>query len=306
MKMRGMIMCIAIGAMALGLAGCEPTTFGKKNVLINLAELGESINGKSIEEIDIELSKRGFKLCCTKSTTGSDYYNHEMVYSKGIQLDSTWFEEDNRGEIANLVRMQEDNACVLVVDYNEVKNQTWVRLNARYILPNDLIKDYKTLSNDLYRYYSIHYPYKTNDKSPKELIQSYNWNGWVIDLHKEEYDYSNVNDNWASALQAGLITQEEYDKGMSTPYNDGWRNEFLQKISEENIVVEEDILAINAEEHKHSRSALWVTNQYDTFFDVEGITIVTGFWVGVDLTIIPFAVADSQAGFERLKEKIRW
>ena len=149
MKMRGMIMCIAIGAMALGLAGCDPTTFGKKNVLINLAELGESINGKSIEEIDIELSKRGFKLCCTKSTTGSDYYNHEMVYSKGIQLDSTWFEEDNRGEIANLVRMQEDNACVLVVDYNEVKNQTWVRLNARYILPNDLIKDYKTLSNDL-------------------------------------------------------------------------------------------------------------------------------------------------------------
>jgi hypothetical protein len=100
----------------------------------------------------------------------------------------------------------------------------------------------------------------------------------VIDLHKEEYDYSNVNDNWASALQAGLITQEEYDKEMSTPYNDGWRNEFLQKISEENIVVEEDILAINAEEHKHSRSALRATNQYDTFFDVEGITIVTGFW----------------------------
>lgn len=304
--MRGMIMCIAIGAMALGLAGCEPTIFGKKNVLINLAELGESINGKSIEEIDNALSKRGFKLCCEKSTTGSDYYNHAMVYSKGIQLDSTWFEEDNRGEIANLVRMQEDNACVLVVDYNEVKNQTWVGLNARYILPNDPIKDYKTLSNDLYRYYSIHYPYKTNDKSPKELIQSYNWNGWVIDLNKEEYDYSNVNDNWASALQAGLITQEEYDKEMSTPYNDGWRNEFLQKISEENIEVEEYILAINTEEDKHSRSALRVTNQYDTFFDVEGITIVTGFWVGVDLGLSPLAVADSQAEYERLKEEIRW
>lgn len=304
--MRGMIMCIAIGAMALGLAGCEPTTFGKKNVLINLAELGESINGKSIEEIDTELSKRGFKLCCEKSRTGSYYYNHAMVYSKGIQLDSTLLEEENREKIANLTRMQEDNACVLVVDYNEEKDQIWVGLSARYILPNDPIKDYKTLSNDLYRYYSIHYPYKTNDKSPKELIQSYNWNGWVIDLHKEEYDYSNVNDSWAFALQAGLVTQEEYGKEMSTPYNDGWRNEFLQKISEEYIEVEEYIRATNTEEDKLRRSSLIASNQYDTFFNVEGITIVTGFWVGVDITIIPLAVADSQAGYERLKEKIRW
>lgn len=304
--MRGMIMCIAIGAMALGLAGCEPTTFGKKNVLINLAELGENIDGKNIEEIEKVFSKKGFTLNYEWSITRDDYYNNMRFYSNGIQLDSTWFEDEDSERIVNKVRMQEDNACVLIVDYNEVKNQTWVVLNARYILPNDPIKDYKTLSNDLYRYYSIHYPYKTNDKSPKELIQSYNWNGWVIDLHKEEYDYSNVNDNWASALQAGLITQEEYDKEMSTPYNDGWRNEFLQKISEENIVVEENILAINAEEDKHSRSALRATNQYDSFFDVEGITIVRGFWVGVDISISSLAVAESQAGYERLKEKIRW
>ena len=128
----------------------------------------------------------------------------------------------------------------------------------------------------------------------------------MIDLHKEEYDYSNVNDSWAFALQAGLVTQEEYDKEMSTPYNDGWRKEFLQKISEEYIEVEEYIRATNTEEDKLRRSSLIASNQYDTFFNVEGITIVTGFWVGVDITIIPLAVADSQAGFERLKEKIRW
>lgn len=303
--MRGMIMCIAIGAMALGLAGCEPTTFGKKNVLINLAELGESINGKSIEEIDKALSKRGFKLCCKKSTIGSDYYSHAMVYSKGIQLDSTLFEEDNRGEIANLVRMQEENACILMVDYYKRTDQIWVELVACYILPNDPIKDYKTLSNDLYRYYSTHYPSKTNDKSPKELIQAYNWNGWVLDLHKEGYDYSNVNDRWAFALQAGLMTQEEYDKEISTPYNDGWRNEFLQKISEEYIEVEEYIQAINTEEEdKICRSALRATNQYDSFFDVEGITIAEGSWVGFDTN--PWAVADNLAGYKRLKEKIRW
>lgn len=278
MKMRGMIMCIAIGAVALGLAGCEPTTFGKKNVLINLAELGENIDGKSIEEIEKVFSKKGFTLNYEWSITRDDYYNNMRFYSNGIQLDSTWFEDEDSERIVNKVRMQEENACILMVDYYKRTDQIWVELVACYILPKDPIKDYKTLSNDLYRYYSTNYPSKTNDKSPKELIQSYNWNGWVIDLHKEEYDYSNVNDNWASALQAGLITQEEYDKEMSTPYNDGWRNEFLQKISEENIVVEEDILAINAEEHKHSRSALRATNQYDTFFDVEGITIVTGFW----------------------------
>ena len=78
----------------------------------------------------------------------------------------------------------------------------------------------------------------------------------------------------------------------------------MQKISEENIVVEEDILAINAEEHKHSRSALRATNQYDTFFDVEGITIAEGSWVGFDTN--PWAVADNQAVYERLKKKIRW
>lgn len=304
MKMRGMIMCIAIGAMALGLAGCEPTTFGKKNVLINLAELGENIDGKSIEEIEKVFSKKGFTLNYEWSITKDDYYNNMRFYSNGIQLDSTWFEDEDSERIVNKVRMQEENACILMVDYYKRTDQIWVELVACYILPNDPIKDYKTLSNDLYRYYSIHYPYKTNDKSPKELIQSYNWNGWVIDLHKEEYDYSNVNDNWASALQAGLITQEEYDKEMSTPYNDGWRNEFLQKISEENIVVEENILATSAEEDKLCRSALRATNQYDTFFDVEGITIVTGFWVGVDTD--PWTVADSQAGYERLKEKIRW
>ena len=304
MKTKGIIMCIAIGAMALGLAGCEPTTFGKKNVLINLAELGENIDGKNIEEIEKVFSKKGFTLNYEWSITRDDYYNNMRFYSNGIQLDSTWFEDEDSERIVNKVRMQEENACILMVDYYKRKDQIWVELVACYILPNDPIKDYKTLSNDLYRYYSIHYPYKTNDKSPKALIQSYNWNGWVIDLHKEEYDYSNVNDNWASALQAGLITQEEYDKEMSTPYNDGWRNDFLQKISEENIEVEEYILAINTEEHKHSRSALRATNQYDTFFDVEGITIAEGSWVGFDTN--PWAVADNLAGYKRLKEKIRW
>lgn len=303
--MRGMIMCIAIGAMALGLAGCEPTTFGKKNVLINLAELGENIDGKSIEEIEKVFSKKGFTLNYEWSITRDDYYNNMRFYSNGIQLDSTWFEDEDSERIVNKVRMQEENACILMVDYYKRTDQIWVELVACYILPNDPIKDYKTLSNDLYRYYSTNYPSKTNDKSPKELIQAYNWNGWVLDLHKEGYDYSNVNDRWAFALQAGLVTQEEYDKEMSTPYNDGWRNEFLQKISEEYIEVEEYIQAINTEEEdKICRSALRVTKQYDSFFDVEGITIAEGSWVGFDTN--PWAVADNQAGDGRLKEKIRW
>ena len=81
--MRGMIMCIAIGAMALGLAGCEPTTFGKKNVLINLAELGENIDGKSIEEIEKVFSKKGFTLNYEWSITRNAYYcnNRLWLYS---------------------------------------------------------------------------------------------------------------------------------------------------------------------------------------------------------------------------------
>ena len=134
-------MCIAIGAMALGLVGCEPTTFGKKNVLINLAELGESINGKSIEEIDEALSKRGFKLCCKKSTIGSDYYSHAMVYSKGIQLDSTLINAEDK------IRQQIENATILTVQfYSEECNHLEAMLYACYILPEETTESYKISS----------------------------------------------------------------------------------------------------------------------------------------------------------------
>ena len=52
----GMVLC----AMAMVLISCEPITFGKNNVLINLAELGENIDGKSVEEIEQILSKKGY------------------------------------------------------------------------------------------------------------------------------------------------------------------------------------------------------------------------------------------------------
>ena len=45
---------MALCAIMASLISCEPTTIGKKNVLINLAELGDKINGKTVEEFKAE------------------------------------------------------------------------------------------------------------------------------------------------------------------------------------------------------------------------------------------------------------
>ena len=116
----GMVLC----AMAMVLISCEPTTLGKKNVLINLAELGENIDGKSMEEIEKIISRKGFTRFYEWSYENRDYFNGMYVYSNGIQLDSTCFEKDMTSQLSQL----EDNACVLVVDYFKEKEDQVQRL----------------------------------------------------------------------------------------------------------------------------------------------------------------------------------
>ena len=47
MKTKILFTCMALCAMMIGFVSCEPTTLGKKNVLINLAELGNEVQSLS-------------------------------------------------------------------------------------------------------------------------------------------------------------------------------------------------------------------------------------------------------------------
>lgn len=308
MKAKMFFSIMTICAMCLGLVSCEPTTLGKKNVLINLAELGEQIDGKSVEEIEEFLSKKGFTQVYDWTYEGYDYFNTMRFYTKGIQLDTAWFYDEAYDKIGSKARMQEENACILLVDHFIEEDRVWVELGACYILPEDPIRDYKTLSNNLYRYCSANYPFKINKDTPKAIVQGYEWHGDVLDLNKEWYDCTNDDEYWGFALQAGLITQEEYDKKLGTPYKDGWRNEFLQKISEAYIEVVEEIKAANTDENRFCYTYLLMSDGDNSFIDVEGMMLAECYWVGVEPELpywdgfdSPARMKSSRPKFEKMK-----
>ena len=267
----GIVLC----AMAMVLISCEPITFGKKNVLINLAELGENIDGKSVEEIEQILSKKGYAKFYDWSYERKDYFNRSCYYSNGISLDSTCFEKDMTSELSLL----EDNACVLVVDYYKEKGQTWVELAACYILPNNPTKDYKTLSSNLYRYCSINYPFKASKEEPKELAQGYMWEGDIDTDSSAHLLYSNDDERCKFALQNGWITQEEYNE-VITDYEVGFRKDFLEQLNQPYVEIEEDFEAVSLTQDKFMYAYLVMLTKSDSFFEVDGIMTAECYWVG--------------------------
>ena len=288
----GMVLC----AMAMVLISCEPITFGKKNVLINLAELGENIDGKSVEEIEQILSKKGYAKFYDWSYEGGDYFNRTCVYSNGIELDSTCFEKDMTSELSLL----EDNACVLVVDYYKEKGQTWVELAACYILPNNPTKDYKTLSSNLYRYCSINYPFKASKEEPKEFAQGYMWEGDIETNSSASLLYSNDDERCKFALQNGWITQEEYNDEI-TDYEVGFRKDFLEQLNQPYVEIEEDFEAASLTQDKFMYAYLVMLTKSDSFFEIDGIMTAECYWVGHTPTEPPMPVQKRFVPKYRLK-----
>ena len=274
MKTKIFFTSIALCAMMISLVSCEPTTFGKKNVLINLAELGEKVDGKSVEEIEKILSKKGFAKFYDWSYERAGYFNRMCVYSNGIQLDSTYFERDMTSELSLL----EDNACVLVVDYFKEKDQTWVELAACYIFPNNLTKDYKTLSNNLYRYCSTNYSFKASTETPKELARGYMWSGDIYIDSKYNY-YSSKDDEYNFALQSGWITQEEYNEEMAG-IGYGFRVDFVEQLNQPFDEVYEEFEAVDFTQNKFMYAGLLLSEGSDSFFEIDGVMTAECYWVG--------------------------
>jgi len=274
MKTKVFFIYMALCAIMISLLSCEPTSLSKKNVLINLAELGEDIDGKSMEEIEKVISKKGFTRCYEWSYEEEGYFNGMYVYSCGIQLDSTWFGED----VTSKISLQEDNACVLLVDYFKKKDQTWVELAACYILPNNPTKDYKTLSENLYRYCSTNYSFKVSTENPEELARGYMWSA-DIDIDSTLLWYSNAAEQYQFALQAGLMTQEEYNEEMAD-YRYKFRKDFVEQLNHSYLAVYEEIEAADLTQNKYMCTGLLMSDDSDSFFEANGIMMAECYWVG--------------------------
>ena len=275
MKTKIFFTSMALCAMMISLVSCEPTTLGKKNVLINLAELGDEINEKSIEAIEDIISRKGFTKCYEWSRAKEDDFIGTYVYANGIQIDSTWFEDD----VTSKINLQEDNACILVVDYSKYNEEIQIVLDACYILPNDPVKDYKTLSNNLYRYYSTNYSFKSSTEEPEELVRGYMWEGDIDTDSSAHLLYSNDDERYKLALQSGWITQEEYNE-VITDYEVGFRKDFLEQLNQPYVEIEEDFAAASLTQDKFMFAYLVMLNKSDSFFEVDGIMTAECYWVG--------------------------
>ena len=299
MKTKIFFTSMALCAMMISLVSCEPTTLGKKNVLINLAELGDEINGKSIEAIEDIISRKGFTKCYEWSRSIEDDFNGTYVYANGIQIDSTWFEDD----VTSKINLQEDNACILVVDYSKYNEEIQIVLNACYILPNDPVKDYKTLSNNLYRYNSTNYSFKSSTEEPEELVRGYMWYG-EIDTDSAYLYYSNDDEFYQFALQAGWMTQEEYNEEMAD-FGYEFRKEFVEQLNQPFLSVYEECEAADITQNKFMYAGLLLSEGIDSFIKADGVMMVEGYWVGYEPET-PIETPKRFAPRRKTHEKFYW
>lgn len=274
MKTKIFFISMALCAMMISLVSCEPTTLGKKNVLINLAELGDKINGKSIEEMENIISRKGFTKCYEWSRAIEDEFNGTYVYANGIQIDSTWFGED----VTSKINLQEDNACVLVVDYSKYDKEILIDLAACYILPNNPVKDYKILSNNLYRYCSTNYSFKASTEAPEELARGYMWYG-DIETDSTYLYYSNDDEIYQFALQAGWMTQEEYNEEMAELGYE-FRENFVEQLDQPLYEVYEEFEAVDFTQNKFMYAGLLLSEDSYSFFEIDGVMTAECYWVG--------------------------
>ena len=299
MKTKIFFTSMALCAMMISLVSCEPTTLGKKNVLINLAELGDEINGKSIEAIEDIISRKGFTKCYEWSRSIEDDFNGTYVYANSIQIDSTWFEDD----VTSKINLQEDNACILVVDYSKYNEEIQIVLNACYILPNDPVKDYKTLSNNLYRYNSTNYSFKSSTEEPEELVRGYMWYG-EIDTNSANLYYSNDDEFYQFALQAGWMTQEEYNEEMAD-FGYEFRKEFVEQLNQPFLSVYEECEAADITQNKFMYAGLLLSEGCDSFIKADGVMMVEGYWVGYEPET-PIETPKRFAPRRKTHEKFYW
>ena len=247
---------------------CEPTNLGKKNVLINLAELGnESENLNQLEQI---LQRKGFVKIHEEVEEREEYVDGTFVYTNNIQLDSTLINAEDK------IRLQTENATILTVQFYSDEYNLDVMLYACYILPEETIESYKTISNNLYHYYSDKFSYILYGNTDN-LSQEYSWYGFI-----DEKEYNNKDEHYTYIFNKGAITKEEYDKKMADAIEetDGFRKDFVAQIKEPEWGIHESIVASSYQANHEIVNMTLLTMSDENQFSVSEVPIVECLWIG--------------------------
>ena len=284
----------AIIEVNFALEKAEEEPAQENDVLINLAELGDSlytisaaINAnaaslfysvkESLDTIHQIMRSKGFVIFYEEKESSSDYRQGTLFYSNGIQINSSWFDEDMTNEISQL----QENACVLAITYYKDESYPlFFELEAAYILPNTPERDYLTLSTNLYDYYAKTHSFLVSTTNQKEPSQFFTWWG-DVSIGSEELSFNDYDVLFATALQAGVMSQEEYEVELSMARADGWRKDFLEQIDQPYLEVWEQIEALHAE-NGWNVAGFELENDYSLFFDCQGIRVVEGYWYGYE------------------------
>lgn len=247
---------------------CEPTNLGKKNVLINLAELGnESKNLNQMEQI---LQRKGFVKIHEEVEEREEYVDGTFVYANNIQLDSTLVNADDK------IRQQTENATIVTVQFYSDEYNLDIMLYACYILPEKTIESYKIISNNLYHYYSDKFSYILYGNTDN-FSQEYSWYGFI-----DEKEYNNKDEHYTYIFNKGAITKEEYDKKMADVIEDtdGFRKDFVAQIKEPEWGIHEEIVASSYHTNHEIVNMAILTMSDENQFSVSEVPIVECLWIG--------------------------
>ena len=284
----------AIIEVNFALEKAEEEPAQENDVLINLAELGDNlytisaaINAnaaslfysvkESLDTIHQIMSSKGYVKFYEEKESSSDYRQGTLFYSNGIQINSSWFDEDMTNEISQL----QENACVLAITYYKDESYPlFFELEAAYILPNTPERDYLTLSTNLYDYYAKTHSFLVSTTNQKEPSQFFTWWG-DVSIGSEELSFNDYDVLFAAALQAGVMSPEEYEIEMSMARADGWHNDFLKQIEQSYDMIWEEVEAVHAEKG-YSGAGLMREDEYMMFFECNTGIIAEGYWYGYE------------------------
>ena len=254
--------------MILLLTSCEPTTLGRKNTLVNIAELGLDIYGSTEKDMDKTIARKGFKKIYYE---GGEEWKYAK-YAIGVQLDSTMTEE----QISQKLEELQNNATIILVSYRVRNELVYIeQINAYYILPENTMENYKKLSNQLYTYHQNLFPFVQSKEDPDEFDSEFLWQG-MIRLGETFYACDNDDVVVNQAYLLGIISKEEYDTWKANKYDPNATREAFVSQLESTLEVGEIYSADNDEEGLSSSGL--ITTQKNADLDLETIPVVSAYW----------------------------
>ena len=293
MKTKILFTCMALCAMIMGLVSCEPTNLGKKNVLINLAELGNEV--QSLSHMEQILQQKGFVKIHEEVVETEEYVDGTFVYTNNIQLDSTLINAEDK------IRLQTENATILTVQFYGDEYNLDVMLYACYILPEETIESYKTISNKLYHYYSDKFSYILYGNTDN-LSQEYSWYGFI-----DEKEYNNKDEHYTYIFNKGAMSKEEYDKKMADAMEDtdGFRKDFVAQIKEPKLAIHEEIVASSYQANHEIVNMTLLTMSDENQFSVTEVPIVECVWMGNNYETLDVIKNSNRQNHTAIRDKIK-